>query len=215
MKKTLYSLMLSENVIAAVDALAVQYGTNRSNLVNQILADYVSYTTPEKRIDQIFSAMESLFSGRETFQVMLRNSASTLNMRSALDFKYNPNVRYSVELYRSGGSDFGELRVSMRTQNHSLLLYVMQFFKLWAKLECSRLPDCVLTIQDGRLIRQLSLRGATGISSQQLGQLLTDYISTFDRALKAFFYHLNDPNMAVMQVERIYLKYYNSSPVLI
>ena len=59
MKKTLYSLMLSENVIAAVDALAVQYGTNRSNLVNQILADYVSYTTPEKRIDQIFSAMES------------------------------------------------------------------------------------------------------------------------------------------------------------
>ena len=54
MKKTLYSLMLSEEVVREVDALAHRLGTNRSNLINQILADYVSVTTPERRINDIF-----------------------------------------------------------------------------------------------------------------------------------------------------------------
>ena len=39
--------MLSDDVVRAVDAAAHAMGTNRSNLINQILADYVSITTPE------------------------------------------------------------------------------------------------------------------------------------------------------------------------
>ena len=45
MKRTLYSLMLSDDVVRAVDELAHSLGTNRSSLINQILADYVSITT--------------------------------------------------------------------------------------------------------------------------------------------------------------------------
>ena len=44
MKKNMYSLMLAEEVIREVDKLAEQNNTNRSNLVNQILAEYVSLT---------------------------------------------------------------------------------------------------------------------------------------------------------------------------
>ena len=39
MKKTLYSLMLSDEVVREADRLAHQKGTNRSNLINQILAN--------------------------------------------------------------------------------------------------------------------------------------------------------------------------------
>ena len=39
MKKTLYSLMLNEEVVREVDALAHRLGTSRSNLINQILAE--------------------------------------------------------------------------------------------------------------------------------------------------------------------------------
>ena len=39
MKKNLYSLTLSDDVVREVDALAHRMGTNRSALVNQILAD--------------------------------------------------------------------------------------------------------------------------------------------------------------------------------
>ena len=54
MKKNMYSLMLAEEVIREIDKLAEQNNTNRSNLVNQILAEYVSLTTPEKHIQNIF-----------------------------------------------------------------------------------------------------------------------------------------------------------------
>ena len=64
MKKTLYSLMLNEEVVREVDALAHRMGTNRSNLINQILAEYVNYTTPERRINDVLSAIEDLSAGR-------------------------------------------------------------------------------------------------------------------------------------------------------
>ena len=60
MKKTLYSLMLSEEVVREVDALAHRLGTNRSNLINQILAEYVDLVTPERRINDVLSAIEQL-----------------------------------------------------------------------------------------------------------------------------------------------------------
>ena len=55
MKKSVYSLVLSDDVVEAVDRAAYQNGLSRSAMVNQILADYVSYTTPEKRMREIFS----------------------------------------------------------------------------------------------------------------------------------------------------------------
>ena len=41
MKKNLYSLTLSDEVVREVDALAHRLGTNRSALVNRILSEYV------------------------------------------------------------------------------------------------------------------------------------------------------------------------------
>ena len=58
MKKTMYSLMLAEDVIREIDRLAAEKNTNRSNLVNQILAEYVSMTTPEKHVQNIFDIIE-------------------------------------------------------------------------------------------------------------------------------------------------------------
>lgn len=60
MKKNLYSLTLSDDVVREVDALAHRMGTNRSALVNQILAEYVSVPTPERRWNDIFEAIEEL-----------------------------------------------------------------------------------------------------------------------------------------------------------
>ena len=49
MSKSVYSLVLSDDVVAAVDRAAYGLDTSRSNLINQLLADYVSFITPEKR----------------------------------------------------------------------------------------------------------------------------------------------------------------------
>ncbi len=52
--------MLNDEVVREVDALAHRLGTNRSALINQILAEYVNYTTPERRINDVLSTIEQL-----------------------------------------------------------------------------------------------------------------------------------------------------------
>ena len=54
MNKSVYSLVRMDNVVGEVDKLAYEMGTSRSNLINQILAEYVRYTTPEMRMRAIF-----------------------------------------------------------------------------------------------------------------------------------------------------------------
>ena len=104
MGKTLYSLMLIENVVRENDIHAHKSGTSRSNLVNQILAEYVNYTTPERRINDVLSAIEQLMMpSREIVPFFAPNSQS-MSLKSSLENKYRPTVKYDVELNR-GDSD--------------------------------------------------------------------------------------------------------------
>lgn len=220
MNKSLFSLILSEDVVAAVDRLAYSRGTNRSNMVNQILAEYVSYITPEKRMEDIFRRVEQLLGGGDTLQVLLRSSDSMINLRSALAYKYNPSVRYTVELYRIPGPCIGELKVYLRTQNSSLTLYMMQFYKLWKKLEDAYMPGCESQLESGKYIRRLMLRDYDGkpvedISTEIQAEVIAGYVSVFDRALKAFFYSISDPKRAISDAEEIYLEYLRGSEITV
>ncbi|MFQ9143117.1 MAG: ribbon-helix-helix protein, CopG family [Oscillospiraceae bacterium] len=76
MKKNLYSLTLSDEVVREVDALAHRLGTNRSALVNRILSEYVSVPTPERRINDIFEAIEALVSPRASWCRFSRRTRS-------------------------------------------------------------------------------------------------------------------------------------------
>ena len=96
MNKSVYSIVLSDDVVAEIDRLAYREGTSRSNMINQILAQYVSYTTPEKRLSDIFSKAVELVDSMDQLQVMLQPSDTHLALKSALRYKYNPTVKYSV-----------------------------------------------------------------------------------------------------------------------
>lgn len=218
MNKNMYPLMLSDDVVAAIDRLAYEHGTNRSNMVNQILAEYVSYTTPEMRMQGIFSNVEKRLSGRDSFQILLQNSGSVFSLRSALAFKYNPNVRYTVELYRTfHGDAFGELRVSLRTQNANLILYLTQFYKLWIKLESVYNASCEYLLDGGKLTRKLKLDmdDARKLTEDDIGGLIANFITYFDRAMKAFFYNLDDANAALEQTEKFVREYHRNAAAFI
>jgi predicted transcriptional regulator len=57
MGKSVYSIVLIDEVVAKVDKLAYKNGTSRSNIINKILAEYVSFTTPEDQMREIFSQL--------------------------------------------------------------------------------------------------------------------------------------------------------------
>ena len=211
MQKSLYSLILSEQVVDAVDRLAHAMHTNRSNMVNQILAEYVSYVTPEKRMREIFSLLESALSTTDVFRIQSQTSPSVLQARTALSYKYNPSVQYSVELYRQPGSAIGELRVSMRTQNSTLRLYLMQFFKLWASIERSYRAGGDCAVEDGRFLKKLQMPQDAPVEPSQWADAITAYVHAFDGAMKAFFYQIDSPSVAAAQVEQIYRDYLRHS----
>ena len=125
--------MLNDEVVREVDAMAHRMGTNRSSLINQILAEYVGYTTPERRINDVLSTIQQLLSpSRELVPFFAPNSFS-MSLKSSLEYKYRPTVKYEVELYRGGGESIGELTVVFRTQSAALIQAMTEFFR--AQLE--------------------------------------------------------------------------------
>ena len=192
MKKTLYSLMLSDDVIREIDLLAHRRGTNRSNLVNQILAEHVKLRTPEQRVGDIFSEIEELMSASQIVP-QVTAGAPSMALRSCLEYKYRPTVRYEVELYptvRNG--TIGSLSVVYRTQSSALAGVLTQFFALWSRVEKKYLPlEESYLIEDGRFSRTLHYPTANGsekneLTAKELAQVISDYIRLFDRLLKGY-----------------------------
>ena len=210
MKKSVYSLVLSDDVIAAVDRAAYQNGLSRSAMINRILAQAVSYTTPEQRMRENFSQVERLLNG-EVFQSLSQPSDSMMSLRSALAYKYNPNVRYSVELYPDRPGE-GELRVSLRSQSSALILYLGQFFRLWAKIEQAYVGGADCIIQAGKYARRLKLPAR--VSHREQGAVLAGYIRAMEQGLRAFFHSLDDPRQAATLVEQAYQNYLKQYPAI-
>lgn len=69
MSKSVYSVVLMDDVVDAVDRLAYEAGTNRSNMINRILAEYVQLATPEQRMQDIFLPSWMLSAGRMRFSL--------------------------------------------------------------------------------------------------------------------------------------------------
>lgn len=215
MNKSVYSLVLTDDVVAEIDRIAYENGTSRSNTVNQILAEYVSYDTPEKRIREVFSEVENLLTGSSRFQVMMQPSDSMFSLRSALAYKYNPTVRYSVELNRNLQPAIGELRVSVRSQSSALRLYMLQFFKLWSRIEQNLVGHVECAMADDRYIRRLAVAEDRKLDNEALGQAIAEYIRLFDTALKLFFNHLDQPETAIVRVESLYGDYLRKNPAIL
>lgn len=187
MEKNMYSLILIDEVVDKIDALAHTRGTSRSNLINQILADYVSYLTPQKRISQVFDAILSAVEDRGLVR-WGEPSATILALKSVLSYRYNPTIRYSVELTPSGERYAWDFKVKSRSQSDALLSRLTVFYELWSQLELSlHTGRPKYAIQGGSLRRSFWVPQDGFSDSSLLGQALGEYLLLFDRAMKICF----------------------------
>ena len=190
MKKTLYSLMLNDEVVREIDARAHRMGTNRSALINQILAEYVDYTTPERRINDVLSAIEALMQpSRELVPFFAPNSFS-MSLKSSLEYKYRPTVKYEVELFRGREESIGQLSVVFRTQSMALINAMTEFFRLWKQIEDAHLRPLTgaridYALYDGKFVRSIAAPDKD-CSTDELAGALSEYIKLFDKLMKAY-----------------------------
>lgn len=190
MNKSLYSLMLMDDVVREIDRLALQQNTNRSNLINQILAEYVSLLTPEKRSNTIFKSIEAVINrcGMDIIPYVSPNQM-TMSLKSSLEYKYRPTIKYEVELYRiPDGSAIGELSVIFRTQSTSLIRSMTEFFRLWTHLETAyRQNDGIrYALYDGKFTRSINILQEKDYTNEQIGDRISSYIQMFDGFMKSY-----------------------------
>ncbi len=214
MKKSVYSLVLMDDVVAQVDRLAYSMHTNRSNMINQILAEYCSMMTPEKRMQSTLSQLEQLL-GQVGFQPLAQPTGTMLMVRSALNYKYNPSVRYRVELFRTVEPEFGQLQVQLRTQNQELIYYVNEFMLFWAALEQKYLTKPRSKVENGRFLRNLRYNPNFEKQEDAVGNAITNYVNHFDRALKLYFEYLPRPSAAERMVEEVMEEYLAGNALIV
>lgn len=218
MKKNMYSLMLAEEVIREIDKLAAESNTNRSNLVNQILAEYVSLTTPEKHIRNIFDIIENLMGNRGNFMLYSQPNDLTMSIKSSLKYHYRPTIRYEVEMYRTPKETIGQLKIIFRTQSPELLVELTKFFKIWIQLETVYIKhffakDAIeYSLETGKFTRSFAVPNDSDYSEEQIGNAISYHIATFDEMLKGF---LSGEYPTIESLEKRYLQYLNSGVQII
>lgn len=183
--------MLNDEVVREVDALAHRLGTNRSSLINEILAEYVNYTTPERRINDILSAIQNLMLPEGELIPFFSPNTYSLSLKSSLEYKYRPTVKYEVALFKgSSGASIGELSVLFRTQSPALIQGMSNYFMLWKQIEDIHLApllraEASYALYDGKFIRSILLPDRT-CTSDELASALAEYIRLFDRLMKGY-----------------------------
>ena len=215
MSKSIYSLVLDDEVITLIDRLAYGEGASRSALINRILAGHVGYSTREMQTRDIFKRMEDLLA--DTLIPMLGEQGdTTMRLRSALSYKYNPTVKYTVALGRDGSS-IGELRVQVRSRSDGFTLMMLQFFRLWAKLEEAYIGRTDISFDSGRLTRKLvpHLRDGGKLVEAVDGDSIAAYINALDGAMKAFFSLVNDPADASRAAESFMAEYVKNNEIIL
>ncbi len=182
--------MLNDEVVREVDALAHRLGTNRSNLINQILAEYVNYETPERRINDVLSAIEQLMAPSGELVPFFAPNTFSMSLKSSLEYKYRPTVKYEVELFKTGGECIGELSVVFRTQSAALISAITDFFRLWKTIEDAHLRSQTgahidYALYDGKFVRSIAVPDRD-CTAQQLANALSEYIKLFDKLMKGY-----------------------------
>ncbi len=207
MHKSLYSLILMDDVVDEIDRMAARQNTSRSNLVNQILADYVSYLTPEKRITQICRRISEMIADSQELIPIVTERNRAVSVKSSLDYKYRPTIRYEVQLYREPGEAIGELHVLIRTQSAALLLKLTEFFRILKTLEeryiVPRVGPIRYELIDAHFTRSISIPWKSGSSEADIGEAISRYVEMLDHLMKQFV----SAGASTEEIEALYVSY--------
>jgi len=215
MSKSIYSLVLNDELISMLDKVAHKKGMSRSNMINTLIADYLSYETPEKRMQYIFKHMESLIADSQSLKFLPSTSSSLVSICSAISFRYNPTVRYCIEMLPDQSDCIAELKVYLRSTNLQLIMALNDFFGLFSRLEQKYLGQTQSAIVDGRFVRRLYLKPDVIIDNMTLGDALVNYVKTLDDLLNMYFSDLSANGVVnYALLEREYLLRLNSQNVI-
>lgn len=203
-------------MVRAIDRAAYESGLSRSAMINRIMAEYISMPTPEQTIREVFASAASAAARDSSMRLQSPPSDSMLSLRGAIRTKYNPTIRYCVELTPCEGGYTGELRVLSRSQSDALLARLSDFFELWSRMERSASRDPAVEITDGRYRRRLDMEShGDQPESAALGEAIGEYLRAFDRSMDLFFQDTGPTDRLLEQIRALYDEYAGDRDLLL
>lgn len=203
MKKSVYSVVLMDDVVEALDRMAYQLQTSRSNLMNQLLAERLSVTTPEMQIKNVFDTVERLLQQHSHFQIQQQAADCMLSIRSVLKYKYNPTLRYAILLNRNREDEIGQLKIISRSQSNVLQQHLNCFFAMWNHCEARQNRLQWENDQTGKWQRLLKTREKEE-TEDTLANEIVHYVRTMDQGLGIYFKYNGQPSICEEMLQSHY-----------
>ncbi len=214
MAKSVYSLILSDEVIKKIDTMAYAMRTSRSNYINEVLANHVSYTTPQQRIKDILDSAKAFLEPQGRYAFVEMSSNSFMDIRSALSFRYRPTIRYCIEIIDEKNGPFCKLKAQVRTQSGTLMTAIEGFFMIWQSVEKKLIPDACdelerTSYENVCYTRTFYLKDEADTDEEKIGKAIASYVATMDKALKLFLDNTDDADYTVTSIYGMCREYYS------
>ncbi len=183
MPKSVYSMLLNDEVIEKIDDIALKNGLSRSQVVNNCLAEYLGLKLSRSVIDEIIASLTTAICDHNRMRIARRQTYA-VDYYSAVNYKYSPRVTYSVDFSSDGA--FGDLKLSLRSTSEELAQIFSAFFNDFIAVEKSVNPNVLFYIENGKLIRRLDFSQIS--STEELSLSITEYVKILDMLLNKYVY---------------------------
>ncbi len=192
MSRSMYSLILSDRVVEAIDREAYRQQCNRSRMIERILAEYMGVETKEAQVRDMMEEIARLLSAHERIQVLPNREARSLVYQAPVRFKYNPTLRYRLEWQEVNGLHRAVLKIVSRTTSRPLADALEAFFLNMNQWERSYAPFVQgknrLYRNEGKGTIQFVKTLYTGsLAYEEMTQLLSSYLTMLNEAIEGYF----------------------------
>ena len=136
--------------------------------------------------------MEELIGSSPELVPLVTPNQLSMSVKSSLQYKYRPTVRYVVQLYRTPEKAIGELAVNFRSQSPSLLNNMASFFVLWKRLEDNyasyyfEAGALRYELSSSKFVRTIAVPKGRRYTEEELSKAISDYVTAFDKIMKRY-----------------------------
>lgn len=192
MSRSLYSLILSDAVVEAIDREAYQQQCNRSRLIERILAEYTGVETREAQVREMMDEIARMLSAQKHIQVLPNRETQSLVYQAPIRFKYNPTLRYRLEWQELNGENQAVLKILSRTTSRLLTDALEDFFLNMNQWEADYAPfmqgENRLYRNEGKgTIQFVKILYVGSLAYEEVSRWISQYLQVLNTAIEQYF----------------------------
>lgn len=213
----IYSLGVKDELIERVDSLTRKRNMSRSQIINEIIAEYFNVITPEYKINQVMDLVAKEIRMSDFLQYLSEAKGSSIQCRASIRYKYNPKIRYMLELSGKEKDKLATLNIISRTQREDFFNYLVDFLKIIMLIERKSYSGfSKYSIKNGEFItdgKKFSIDfyydwTKEHLSIEDISSYLADYIRMIHKAMNAYFEYVDyDANTQIKVINKVYMDY--------